>query len=189
MSVLPDKGPAIPLVLEVERRARLMPCSDDGPGRMTGGGSVFTAEDGRVTHGFTLHCDPAAGPNRLQVNWRESGSRNTFHLESLTSAFCTDDPTIDEGNPIAGFDTYHGIGTGRLNGVSGATISFTFTDAGEPGKGVDLATMSINGGAALVVSDTLQKGNHQAHEGIGALLPAAGARGRGRGNGMIIGAP
>jgi hypothetical protein len=52
----------------------------------------------------------------------------------------------------------------RLNGVDGATIDFKLTDAGEPGKGADRAEFSINGGAALSVSNTLNSGNHQAHE-------------------------
>ncbi|PYQ67730.1 MAG: hypothetical protein DMF54_03455, partial [Acidobacteria bacterium] len=79
------------------------------PGRMTGGGSVFTKANGRVTHGFELHCDPEVGPNNLEINW---GPGNHFHLEDLTSAVCTDDPNIAPPPPPAGFDTYNGTGTG-----------------------------------------------------------------------------
>lgn len=128
-------------------------------GRMTGGGSVFTTAGVRVTHGFELHCDTTKAPNNLEINW---GKGNNFHLTSLTSATCTDDTSITPNPPPAGFDTYHGIGTGTLNGAP-ATIDFTFTDAGEPGKS-DKATISINGGAALSVSGTLKVGNHQAHK-------------------------
>jgi len=128
-------------------------------GRMTGGGKVDSRGLG-VSHGFTLHCDRADGPNNLQVNWGE----NKFHLEgkTLLSAFCSNNPDESEGKPIAGFDTFLGSGTGRLNGESGHTIEFTFTDFGEPGKGVDLATIKIDG--VLIVSGTIQ-GNHQAHPG------------------------
>ena len=132
------------------------------PGRMTGGGSVFTTLGNRVTHGFELHCDAEVGPNNLEINWLKG---QNFHLESLTSATCTDDPNIAPPPPQAGFDTYVGTGVGRCNGVSGATITFTLTDAGEPGK-EDTATFEITGcpgGLTLSVSGNLKKGNHQAH--------------------------
>ena len=151
------------------------PCSADGceggrclhepipgcgmSGRMTGGGSVF-ADGMRVTHGFELHCDPTAGPNNLQINW---GRGDKFHLTSLESAICTDDPVIDGGPPGAVFDTFEGTGMGRLNGIDEATITFRLTDAGEPGKNLDLAEFRIAGRSGLVVRGTLSKGNHQAH--------------------------
>jgi hypothetical protein len=137
------------------------------PGRMTGGGSVFTSTnrssktEGRVTHGFELHCDPEIGPNNLEVNW----GGNHFHMEELLTAVCTDDPAIEPPPPPVGFDTYDGTGTGRCNGEPGASITFQFTDAGEPGTG-DTATINITGcpgGLSLSVSGHLKKGNHQAH--------------------------
>ena len=64
-------------------------------GRMTGGGSVFTAGGARVTHGFELHCDTLDVPNRLEINW--PGHR--FHLESLISATCSLDPSINARHP------------------------------------------------------------------------------------------
>jgi Dictyostelium (slime mold) repeat len=131
------------------------------PGRMTGGGSVFGKGSQRVTHGFELHCDPEVGPNNLEVNW----GGNHFHMEELLTAVCTDDPSIAPPPPPAGFDTYTGTGTGRCNGADGATISFVFTDAGEPGK-FDTAEIQISGcpsGGGITVSGPLKKGNHQAH--------------------------
>lgn len=131
-------------------------------GRMTGGGSVFTVDGGRVTHGFELHCDVTKGPNNLQVNW---GRGNKFHLESLATAVCSDDPTITPNPPDAGFDTYVGAGIGRYNGQAGATAEWTFTDAGEPGKN-DWATIVIKDASntvVLSVSGNLNSGNHQAH--------------------------
>lgn len=129
--------------------------------RMTGGGSVFQQGTGqRFTHGFELHCDPSSGPNNLEINW----GGNRFHMTSLDSATCSDDPNLDEGNPVAGFDTFEGSGTGRLNGVPGAMITFKFTDDGEPGKNADLAEFTIDdGGPLIVVSGFLNRGNHQAH--------------------------
>lgn len=130
-------------------------------GRMTGGGSVFTAGGVRVTHGFELHCDASKLPNNLEVNW----GKNKFHLEKLTSAVCSDDPSITPNPPVAGFDTYKGKGTGRYNGVAGATAEWTFTDAGEPGKN-DTATLTIKDVSSVVVltvSGNLKVGNQQAH--------------------------
>lgn len=131
------------------------------PGRMTGGGTIGTSD---VRHGFELHCDADQEPNNLQVNW---GKNNKFHLESLTSAVCSDDPKIAENPPAAGFDTFVGKGTGRYNGVSGYKIEFRFTDAGEPGTN-DTAKITIfkpDNSVLLTVSGNLKNGNHQAHKG------------------------
>ena len=133
---------------------------------MTGGGSVF--QGSRVTHGFTLQCNATNGPNSLQINW----NRNRFHLENLVSAVCSDDPSIEPRPPVADFDTYEGVGTGRYNGVSGATAQWIFTDAGEPGRN-DLAQIvvtDVSGNIVLWVADTLRNGNHQAH-GSAAVPP------------------
>jgi hypothetical protein len=129
--------------------------------RMTGGGSIFTADGTRVTHGFELHCNKNDKPNSLEINWG-SNPENNFHLESLTFVRCTDDPTIVPDPPVAPFDTYFARGTGRCNGVA-ANIEWTFTDAGEPGT-ADTATYAITGGCTLNASGALTFGNHQAHK-------------------------
>lgn len=126
-------------------------------GRMTGGGSVFDASGNRYDHGFQVRCDSEA-PNVLQISW---GSNQKFHLETLTGLLCFDDPGLLEGLPVAGFDSAVGNGLGRASGVSGTPVWFYFTDAGEPGAGVDLAEFSVD--AAPVVSGLLDKGNQQAH--------------------------
>jgi hypothetical protein len=144
------------------------PCLDD-PGnpnpptpankkRMTGGGSIGTTG---VRHGFTLHCDPGRTPNNLEINW---GNGNRFHLDALSTATCSDAGGISEGNPVAGFDTFTGTGTGSYNGSSGHSISFTFIDAGEPGTN-DKAKIAIDGGSVLNINSltALKNGNHQAH--------------------------
>lgn len=139
------------------------PCEQ---GRMTGGGSILP-ETGRVTHGFELHCDPTALPNNLEVNWGPKTSEMHFHLQSLTSAYCYYDTSIGSPNPPkASFNTFVGTGTGSLNGVDGATISFTFTDTSQPGVN-DIAMYVISDSSGNVVLDAqgyLTKGAQQAHK-------------------------
>jgi hypothetical protein len=139
-------------------------------GRMTGGGSIG---DSGVTHGFELHCDASQGPNNLQVNWGGHGSNsNSFHLDTLDSALCEDNPTFSEGTPVAGFDTYHGTGTGTFNaagskgsGVPGYTAEWTFTDHGQPGFNdtAEIVIKDPNGVVVLTVSGNIHNGNNQAH--------------------------
>lgn len=135
----------------------------DATGRMTGGGRFVDDESGElISHGFELHCNKDNLPNNLEVNW----AGNRFHLEGLDQASCSDNPNYDEGQPIAGFDTYVGVGNGRLNGVSGATVEFTFTDQGEPGKADDTVTILIKDDSnqvVLSVTDSIDQGNQQAH--------------------------
>jgi hypothetical protein len=131
------------------------------PGFMTGGGSIIS-NNLRVTHGFHLNCDATQNPQRLEINW----DGNRFHLEQLNTAFCSNNPKIQAGNPAAVFNTYTGKGVGRLNGVSGATIDFVFTDAGEPGTD-DFASYTIrdvNGNLVLSAMGNLDNGNQQAHK-------------------------
>jgi len=133
-----------------------VPCQ----GRMTGGGSVFTMDDTRVTRGFQIHCD-LRKPNNIEVNW--PGGR--FHLTELTSATCTDRVDIDQSPPRASFDTFTGTGTGKYNGKPNARIEFIFVDAGEPGTS-DTASIKIydaDNNLMLDVSGYLDHGNVQAH--------------------------
>jgi len=148
-------------VLEVPEGTCVSPAVDTR--RMTGGGTIpagaANSGDLEGKHGFELHCDAAELPNRLEVNW---GKGNKFHLESLTSAICLD-TALDEEQPVAGFDTYKGTGTGRLNGLSGATAEWKFTDDGEPGVD-DHAFIKITDGVnTYTFSGNLKNGNQQAH--------------------------
>jgi hypothetical protein len=137
-------------------------------GRMTGGGSVFTIDDVRVTRGFQIHCD-LREPNNIEVNWAD----NKFHMTELTSAVCTDSPTVDQTPPAsAPFDTFTGTGVGKLNNKPGARIEFVFTDAGEPGVN-DTATLKVFDKNDTLVLDVtgapnvpgfLDHGNLQTHK-------------------------
>jgi hypothetical protein len=133
---------------------------------MTGGGSIYDTDEiveytGRTTHGMELHCD-GRNPNNLQINWEG----NSFHLTTLTSAICIDDDNINPLPRYAEFDTFIGIGEGRVNGVQGFQIFFEFTDAGEGGI-ADAARITIlnvaTGVEVLDIGATLTFGNHQAH--------------------------
>jgi hypothetical protein len=137
-------------------------------GRMTGGGSVFTIDDVRVTRGFEIHCD-LREPNNIEVNWAD----NKFHMTELTSAVCTDSPAVDQTPPgSAPFDTFTGTGVGKLNNKTGARIEFVFTDAGEPGVN-DTATLKVFDKNNTLVLDVtgapnvpgfLDHGNLQTHK-------------------------
>jgi hypothetical protein len=149
--------------------AFVLPASAHLPGRMTGGGSIQCGDVGRVTYGFELHCifpegNAAIEPNNLEINW---GRGNHFHLTTLMTAVCTDTPVIQQP-PSAPFDTMEGTGTGLLNGVPGATISFILIDAGEPGAGADMARFFIKDAVGNVVLNcplqVLDGGNNQAHK-------------------------
>ncbi|MGH9782943.1 MAG: hypothetical protein ACRD88_02055, partial [Terriglobia bacterium] len=100
---------------------------------------------------------------------------NQFHLESLTTAVCTD-TILDQTPPKhSNFDTFTGTGVGRFNGVSGYNISFVFTDAGEPGGQGNGSNNPPDTAFYLITSPdgtqtilgpivgNLQQGNHQAH--------------------------
>lgn len=161
-SVSPDKSSQ---TAELSRIPDIKTCVEPEPecGRMTGGGSVFTDENVRVTRGFEIHCDITKLPNNLEVNWR--GGKK-FHLTELTSAFCYDDPDYDMIPPEAPFDTFIGEGIGKLNKEEGATISFRFEDHGEPGKN-DIAKIEIrdpDGNLVLTVEGPMHNGNLQAHD-------------------------
>lgn len=133
-------------------------------GRMTGGGNC-TVDDIKVTHGFELHCD-ASGSNNLEVNWQDATGSHRFHLDTLSNAICPPDASGLEEQPVAGFNTYIGSGTGSYDGAPGATALWTFTDQGEPGKDNDTLVITISTGSGppvLSISCPLDGGNHQAH--------------------------
>lgn len=136
-------------------------------GRMTGGGAQITVDGARFSRGFTIHCDITLS-NNLEINWND----NKWHIDKpLTSAICIDDPAIRPHPPKAGFDTFIGEAFGRLNGVDGSFVRFTFVDAGEPGRN-DHTTIDIWAPGADPATDTpvlsisgfLTHGNIQAHE-------------------------
>jgi hypothetical protein len=129
-----------------------------GVGRMTGGGKIGSTD---VSHGFELHCDRTDVPNNLQINW---GKGNHFHLDAISSATCSMDPTFAPAPPAAGFNTYIGSGTGNCNGTT-VTANWIFTDAGEPGRNDDAEVHVLAGGTCPGVnaSGKLRGGNHQAH--------------------------
>lgn len=132
---------------------------------MTGGGNI-TEGRGRnaelfSTHGFIIRCDASFA--RFQYNDHLNGGN--FHLESVDTVECTDAGGINPHPPAADFDTLTMTGTGRWNGVSGATVVVTMTDTGQPAR-ADVLDIVVTDKDGVVVSDrdgTLTVGNHQAH--------------------------
>jgi hypothetical protein len=138
-------------------------------GRMTGGGWVpaMTPAGAQAHHGFTLQCDRTQKPNQLEINW---GTGNKFHMTQVSSASCSNDATVPDSGHT--FDTLTGSGSGRYNGVSGATAEWTFQDAGEPGTN-DRARITVkdrNGTVVLVATGMLVTGqvpgggNYKVHD-------------------------
>ena len=131
-------------------------------GRMTGQGTVDSVY-GRSHHVFRNSvCNSNKFPD-LKVQWEG----NRFDLKAYSSPLMCLDTPADEGQPKAGFDTIVGQGTGVLNGEAGATATFRFTDAGEPGRN-DTATITIADADGNVVfrldnAKIAAGGNHQAH--------------------------
>jgi hypothetical protein len=137
-------------------------CPKVKEGRMTGHGHFISAEHGKVQWEFrNAVCNANRFPD-LKVEWAGNKFRQTSYSSPLT---CVDTP-FSEGQPRAGFDTIIGQGAGTLNGQP-ATITFRFSDLGEPGRN-DLGTVTImDADGDVVLQFTNQRagagGNHQAH--------------------------
>lgn len=135
-------------------------------GRMTGHGHEFDYQGfDKVQWEFRNSvCNSDRFPD-LKVEF----GGNVFKLNSYSTpltCFTLNPPNSTEGNPKSGFDSIRAQGTGTLNGVSGAGITFRFTDAGEPGR-LDTAVFTITTPTGAVAIDydggAIDGGNHQAH--------------------------
>jgi hypothetical protein len=135
-------------------------------GRMTGHGQQFNYQGfDKVQWEFRNSiCNDTAFPD-LKVEFGGNRFILTSYSTPLT-CFTLVPPTSTEGQPPAGFDSIRAQGTGTLNGVAGAGITFRFTDAGEPGRN-DTAVFTItapDGSIAIeYVGGAIDGGNHQAH--------------------------
>lgn len=145
-----------------------------------GGGSIFAypalayggqiALDGRVTHGFVVHCTPRHS-DHLEIVDHVTGLN--FHLTDLIYTECSDNPEIEPNPPDAAFDTFYGEGVGRCKLPSGhwepCSISFEFTDGGERGgclRDTAYIAISYGSGNLFVIGGDVDCGNHQAHDGF-----------------------
>jgi hypothetical protein len=113
-------------------------------GQMIGGGTTYTSSGVQVNHGLDLHCDLSLGPNYLQVTW--SGG-NVFFMQKVGSLSCTGSP----------FNSISGTGTGTVNGQTGATIEWSFTDAAQASILNDSAVIVIKNAAGEKIVDTAGK--------------------------------
>jgi len=164
------------------------------PGWMGGGGFIAEAGTARdqngegsvdpgdvVNHAFNLDCfvsngvDPGPGHNNLVAHWEsdDGTERGGFKLTALTDTQCTDSDASPEP-PASNFDTISGsgVGTCRVPGLGDfpATVKFTFTDNGEPGR-TDHGHIEVSSPsdiAPAICNQTadgdLDGGNYQAHQ-------------------------
>jgi hypothetical protein len=160
---------AAPIMQTITMRQAYAQTAPPSACRMTGGGFVDNNVYGRVSHGFELHCNAAALPNNLEVNWGKGNFKkdnHKFHLTGLTSANCVDDPAIVPDPPRnTGLDTYTGSGVGNYDGAPNATAQWTFTDGGEPGRKdrMKIRILDAGGHVVLNVDGPLNGGNQQMH--------------------------
>jgi hypothetical protein len=152
--------------------------------RMTGGGSVIVdlaaamqvtvnGDPIKVTHGFEIHCNSPNKNNNIEINWP---GPHHFHLDTLTLGTCVcNSHLLPPENPDAGFNEFIGAGTGKLDGTTGASIVFDFTDQGEPGTNDTEAITIFDSSGSPVLSfptTNITFGNQQAHrQGNGKVPP------------------
>jgi len=139
-------------------------CEPVVEGRMTGHGHQFTSTYGKVQWEFRNSvCNSDRFPD-LKVEFGGQRFILTSYSTPLTCFTLNPNAPSTEGNPRAGFDSIRAQGTGTLDGVAGHSITFRFTDAGEPGR-ADTAQFTITGPDGGIVYDggALDGGNHQAH--------------------------
>ncbi|MDO9445419.1 MAG: post-COAP-1 domain-containing protein, partial [Dehalococcoidia bacterium] len=131
-----------------------------GTGRMTGGGNVVVSGD-HYTFGLSLRCN--ASGNNFQFNDHEGGVK--FHLQTITSVTCSDNPAINPKPRPASIDTMVLMGTGRLGNGATGTVELTLTDQGEPGRNdtISVVIKDASGQVISQVSGKLTGGNIQAH--------------------------
>lgn len=145
-----------------ECAAEICPALD---GRMTGSGQVLNYAGFKSVK--WVFRNTLCGEGKLPGLKVTFGGK-VFILTGYTFPVDCLDTRADEGQPKAGFDTIIGQGTGVLNGDDGASATFSFTDAGEPGKN-DTATITITDADGNVVFQITNAkisagGNNQAHK-------------------------
>lgn len=146
-------------------------------GRMTGGGNDPKV-DKIVRYGFELHCSTAVVPNNLEVAFLYQDQEVNFHLDTLTSVTCSDDPAVTPNPPNADFDTMTGTGTGHLtgpgapgcSGADSALIEFRLVDGGEGSNAADFISFKVWCGTTTILdtSGSPFGGNVQAHNATGS---------------------
>jgi hypothetical protein len=160
---------------------------DEAAGFMSGGGGYDEvdkkiANEDYVNPGSSLRfgevfpCDLGTNPGpNLTVSWHRPQLLGQVKLDTLTRAFCRNDPFINPGKPAAEFDTYVGEGTGTWRDATTGTrvpvtLKFISIDRGEPGAppvtGVDFFEIEVYGAGSVLLAQgvgTLDEGNIQAH--------------------------
>jgi len=159
-----DENPCAPSVAGFTTNPDPLPTPPPcGRGRFTGGGFQINDNDLRVSRGFTLHCD-AILSNNFEVNW---AGGNNFHIDkNPTNVVCS--LVGEPAPPAAPVNRIQITGTGKLNGVPGASVTLVLIDNGEKnGAPADQAYIAINGIAltngSIEDPAPIDGGNIQAH--------------------------
>ncbi|MGE3909326.1 MAG: CARDB domain-containing protein [Chloroflexota bacterium] len=118
--------------------------------------------DDRDAHNWGRHRREHRGRDRDPEETR--GGWGRFHLTSMTSAQCLNDPSIANGARGATFDTHRGTGRGRLADGSSASIEWAIVDGGEPGRRdrITVTVRDARGRTVFNLSGTLQAGRVRA---------------------------
>lgn len=113
--------------------------------------STGPSGDSRAVISLALSCDLSENPQHLQVTW---GRGNRFRLDELSENEC-----FVFGDPAGSWT--RGAGTGRYNGVPGATVGFILIDFDNPGED-DLVVVVIRdaGGTILLAATSVPDGGH-----------------------------
>ncbi len=134
--------------------APFAPVVADAAAKVTGGG--FLVANGRVSFGFNAKSTPAGPAGQLQLR---AGGRDRFHGDAVSAL------SVDGARATWS-------GTGRWNGVPGATFTATATDGrtsgprrAAPADSLSVQVRDASGALVLSASGELKGGNLTVHTG------------------------
>lgn len=147
---------------------------------LTGGGQIVSKVGAPVTYnGSTIPslsfgvgqlCCEGQGPITIEVNAHTGGQPKddiSWHFDENLQLTCS-----KTGDPAPGPNTSECANTftGTVQDGNGNTLTFTFSDFGEPGQMVDVVSISISGPqGTLTGAGYLDRGNLQVHESLGPI--------------------
>jgi hypothetical protein len=129
-------------------------------GRITGGGSILSADRGALSGEIMVRNGPPRG------HWRyvSQAPDTVFEATDIRSAAFAQDSGPGPGAPGGPYNSVEVDGTGTLNGTPGYTFRMWLVDRGEPGN-LDSYRIEIRDGNGVVLDQfgMLTSGNIQIH--------------------------